>query len=172
MMNGTELALQLLPRRCLDRHCREMLTGAEEIRLRIGQAPMILQNGREYPLHGEAVTEEELMRTMEKATGASLHTAAAALARGFISYHGLRIGVCGTAYQREDKVIGFRSFSSLAIRIPRECKGICHELYARLRKEQPDNLLILSPPGMGKRKRKAATPALPLTLWQALSGAA
>ena len=150
MMNGTELALQLLPRRCLDRHCREMLTGAEEIRLRIGQAPMILQNGREYPLHGEAVTEEELMRTLEKATGASLHTAAAALARGFISYHGLRIGVCGTAYQREDKVIGFRSFSSLAIRIPRECKGICHELYARLRKEQPDQLLILSPPGMGK----------------------
>lgn len=149
-MNGTELALQLLPPRCLDRRCREMLTGAEEIRLRVGQVPMMQQNGREYPIHGEAVTEEELMRVLEKATGASLHTVSAALANGFISYHGLRIGVCGTAFERDDKVSGFRWFSSLAIRIPRECKGICNDIYARLRKEQPDNLLILSPPGMGK----------------------
>ena len=149
-MNGTELALQLLPPRCLDRRCREMLVGAEEIRMRVGQAPMILQNGREYPIHGDPVTEDELMRTLEKATGASLHTAAPALARGFISYHGLRIGVCGTAFEREGDMTGFRCFSSLAIRIPRECKGICHELYAQLRQDQPCSLLILSPPGAGK----------------------
>ena len=135
-MNATELALSLLPQRCLDRRCREMLSEAEEVRMRIGQKPTILLNRREYPL--------------EKATGASLHTAAAALSRGFISYRGLRIGVCGTAFEREDKALGFRSFSSLAIRIPRECKGICNDLYARLREEEPGNLLILSPPGLGK----------------------
>ena len=149
-MNATELALSLLPQRCLDRRCREMLNEAEEIRMRIGQKPTILQNRMEYPLHGDPVTQEELMRTLEKATGASLHTAAAALSRGFISYRGLRIGVCGTAFEREDKALGFRSFSSLAIRIPREYKGLCNELYARLREEKPGNLLILSPPGLGK----------------------
>lgn len=149
-MNTTELALSLLPQRCQDRRCREMLSEAEEIRMRVGQIPMILQKGREYPVHRDPVTQEELMRTLEKATGASLHTAAAALSRGFISYRGLRIGVCGTAFEREDKVLGFRSFSSLAIRIPRECRGICNELYARLREEKPGNLLILSPPGLGK----------------------
>ena len=149
-MNATELALSLLPQRCLDRRCREMLSEAEEVRMRIGQKPTILLNRREYPLHGDPVTQEELMRTLEKATGASLHTAAAALSRGFISYRGLRIGVCGTAFEREDKALGFRSFSSLAIRIPRECKGICNDLYARLREEEQGNLLILSPPGLGK----------------------
>ena len=149
-MNATELALSLLPQRCLDRRCREMLNEAEEIRMRIGQKPTILQNKREYPLHGDPVTQEELMRTLEKATGASLHTAAAALSKGFISYHGLRIGVCGTVFERDDRTLGFRSFSSLTIRIPRECKGICNDLYARLREEEPGNLLILSPPGLGK----------------------
>lgn len=149
-MNATELALSLLPPRCLDRRCREMLAGAEEIRMRLGQVPMILQNETEYPLHGDPVTEDELMRTLEKATGASLHTAAPALAGGFISYRGLRIGVCGTAFEREGKIGGFRHFSSLSIRIPRECKAICNELYAGLRKGPSDNLLILSPPGVGK----------------------
>lgn len=149
-MNGTELALQLLPPRCLDRKCRDMLEGAEELRLRIGQAPMILKNRGEYPMLVEPITETELMRIMEKATGASLHTAAPALARGFISYHGLRIGVCGTAFERESGLGGFRSFSSLAIRIPHECRGICDEVFSRLQMQPPGNVLILSPPGLGK----------------------
>lgn len=149
-MNATELVLQLLPRRCLDRSCRDMLDEAEEIRMRVGQAPTMQKKGREYPIHSDPVTEEELMRTLEKATGASLHTAAAALASGFISYHGLRIGVCGTAFEREERIAGFRSFSSLAIRIPRECIGICHDIYSCLREKSPDGLLLLSPPGLGK----------------------
>lgn len=149
-MDGTELALRLLPTRCLDRRCRGMLTGAEEIRLRLGQAPMVLRGGREYPLPCGPITEDDLLHTLEKATGASLHTAAPALSRGFISYHGLRLGVCGTAFERDGKVGGFRSYSSLAIRIPRECRGICDEVFSRLQSAQPGNLLILSPPGMGK----------------------
>ena len=149
-MNGTELALQLLPPRWLDLRCREMLAGAEEIRMRVGQSLTMLRGGREYPLPGDAVTEDELLRTLEKATGASLHTAAPALARGFISYHGLRIGVCGTVIEREGQVIGFRCFSSLAIRIPRECCGVCDEIYQELCRNDAGNLLILSPPGGGK----------------------
>ena len=149
-MNGTELALQLLPPRCLDRQCREMLVGAEELRLRIGQAPMILKDGREYPMPVDPITDADLMRVLEKATGASLHTAAPALARGFISYHGLRIGVCGTAFEREGGILGFRNYSSISIRIPHECKGICDELFHRLQMNPSENLLIVSPPGVGK----------------------
>lgn len=149
-MDGTERALQLLPTKCLDRRCRGMLAGAEEIRLRLGQAPTMLRAGREYPLPCEPIAESDLLRTLEKATGASLHTAAPALSRGFLSYHGLRIGVCGTAFEREGAVGGFRSYSSLAIRIPRECRGVCDEIFSRLEAAKPGNLLILSQPGMGK----------------------
>lgn len=149
-MNGTELAMQLLPPRYLDMRCRGILDGAEEIRMRIGQTLMMLRCGREYPLPGEAITEQELLRTLEKATGASLHTAATALSSGYISYHGIRIGVCGAVVVHEGRITGFRSFSSLAIRIPRECRGVCDSIFHELQKNRVANLLILSPPGIGK----------------------
>lgn len=149
-MNGTELALQLLPPRCLTQCCREQIGSAEELRLRIGQPLMLLARGREFPVTEDQISENDLMRTLEKATGASLHTAAPALARGYISYHGLRLGVCGTAVVHEGRLSGFRHVSSLAIRIPRECRGICDGVLRQLRQSGFGNLLILSPPGGGK----------------------
>lgn len=148
-MDTGELALQLLPPRCWDRQSREQLALAEEIRLRIGRPVTLLRSGREYPLPGASVSEGELLRVLEKATGASLHTAAPALAQGFVSYRGLRIGVCGTASVHEGVCRGFRSFSSLAIRIPRECRGVCDGVFEALRRSR-GNILILSPPGGGK----------------------
>ena len=149
-MNGTELALQLLPRRCLEQRVRERLQGAEELRMRIGQPVTALVCGREYPLDGEALTEDELMRTLEKATGASLHTVMPALSDGYISFRGLRIGVCGTAAFHNGDWRGFRRCSSLSIRIPRECRGICDGVLRQLLQGDCGNILILSPPGAGK----------------------
>ena len=148
-MDATELALQLLPPRYLDRRCREQIALAEELRLRVGRPLTLLRAGREYPLPGEALSADELLRTLEKATGASLHTAAPALARGFLSYRGLRVGVCGTAIEQDGALRGFRSFSSLAIRLPRECRGVCGGVFDALRSSR-GNILILSPPGGGK----------------------
>lgn len=149
-MDCLELALQLLPHRYLDRAHREMLSGAEELRLRTGQALTMLRLGREYPVPGEPIRREELLRTLEKATGASLHSASQALSRGYIDYHGVRVGVCGHVVCRDGQVTGFRSVSSLALRIARPCHGCCDEIWRRMRQEGFGNVLILSPPGGGK----------------------
>ena len=149
-MDGTELALQLLPPRFLDARCRALADGAEELRLRVGQPLMLLIRGREHALPGEPLSEGELLRVLEKATNASLHTAQPALERGFISCRGLRIGVCGTVSEHEGTYRGFRGYTSLAIRIPRACRGVCDGLFRQLRQSGAARTLLVSPPGGGK----------------------
>lgn len=149
-MHGLETAFHLLPARYLEQRTRGACEGAEEFRLRRGQALTMLKGQREYPLSGESITEHDLYRLLEKATGASLHTAAPSLANGFISYKGLRIGVCGSAAVRNGELCGFRSLTSVSIRITRECPGICDDLMAEMDRTGFGNVLILSPPGGGK----------------------
>ena len=131
-MDTLETAFQLLPPRYLNQKCRACCEGAEEFRLRRGQALSMLKGQREYPIPGDKITENDLYRLLEKATGASLHTAAPSLANGFVSYHGLRIGICGSAAVRNGEICGFRSLSSISIRIGRECRGICDDLMKEL----------------------------------------
>ena len=50
----------------------------------------------------------------------------------------------------QGQLAGFRDFSSLAIRLPRECRGICDGFIDRLTQPGLENTLIVSPPGLGK----------------------
>ena len=148
-LDGFETALHLVPGRYLDA-CRRYAADAEELRMRSGQALCFVSGGKEHALPGEPIRDSELLRTLEKATDASLHTAAQSMKNGFIQYHGLRIGICGTAAFHEGEFIGYRSYHSLAIRIPRECRGVCDEIYRELYRDGLTNTLLLSPPGGGK----------------------
>lgn len=149
-MDSFKIACQLLPARL-----RELLYGcgrtqAEEIRLRVGRQLSLVINGRETEAGGAKLKAEELMQVLEKATGASLHSAAPAMVNGYISYRGLRIGLCGEAAMNGGQLLGFREYSSLAIRLPRECRGICSSFIDKLTEEGIENTLIISPPGVGK----------------------
>lgn len=124
--------------------------GVEEIRLRTGHRLALVVNGSERDLGGDRLTEHDLMQVLERATGASLHSAAPAMAKGFISFRGLRIGVCGRGVINQGILTGFRDFSSLAIRLPRECRGICSGFIDALTLDGLENTLVISPPGMGK----------------------
>lgn len=148
-MDNFETALSLLPSRYLEL-CRRSFRGAEEFRLRVGRRMFVVCGGREHALPGDPLSEGELLRCLEKATGASLHSAAPAMAGGYLPYMGLRIGLCGTAVQQGADFKGFRHFSSLSIRIPRECRGACDSLYHQLFAGGFVNTLLLSPPGGGK----------------------
>lgn len=123
---------------------------AEEIRLRRAQRLSLVIDGREQELGGDKLSERDLMQVLEKATGASLHSVAPAMAKGYISYKGLRIGLCGTAAMNGEQLLGIRGFSSLAIRLPKECRGICAGFADRLMENGFENTLIVSPPGVGK----------------------
>lgn len=125
------------------------VAGVEEIRLRCGRAPTLLLDGRERPFSERLCRQEDLLFVLEKASGASLHAVEDELRGGWLSAQGLRIGVCGRILPK-DKGGGFQSFSSLALRIPRECRGIGREILPALRENAAGGTLILSAPGGGK----------------------
>ena len=128
----------------------EQLSEAEEIRLRLGKHPYIVDAGGERVLSPIRVSSEHLESVLEKATDASMHTAIHALREGYLSYRGLRIGVCGVAAMDRGKLESYQVLSSLAIRIPRECRGICHALMQKAYTEGFQNTILLAPPGVGK----------------------
>ncbi len=149
-MDGFEKALTLLPEGLRRKTRAFQGLPVEEIRLRTGRPPTVLREGTETPFAREPVTGEDLQRLLEKATGASLHTAAAALAEGYLSYRGLRIGLCGEVMVQRGEWKGFRSFSSAAIRIPREVRGVCDGVIRQLFEGGFENTLLISGPGGGK----------------------
>ena len=148
-MDKEALALSLLPA-----HWREAvglrIREAEEIRLRTGRRPSLLLRGEELPFSRDGVTETDLLRILEKATGASLHAAQSSLSEGFVNFRGIRIGVCGMAAMKEGQSCVFHRVSSLVVRIPRECRGICREQIDALLREGFQNTLVVGPPGAGK----------------------
>lgn len=149
-MDGFERALYMLPEHI--RQAAEPYRGqaVEEIRLRLGRRPSLLMAGRELELPLERSGAQELQRVLERATGASMHSVRPAMSEGYISYMGLRIGLCGTAVLQGGEMAGFKNFSSLAIRIPRQCAGICDELIREIYRNGFENTLIISKPGGGK----------------------
>ena len=122
----------------------------EELRLRLGQPPSLSIRGKERCLTLPKVQEADLIYVVEKASRASLYSVRAQLEEGYISYRGLRVGVCGAADLRDGRVGGFRSYGSVSIRIPGEYRGILDPLESQFRWENFQNTLILSPPGGGK----------------------
>ena len=149
-MNNHEHAMQLLPVRYMEEYRRTAFGHAEELRLRAGRRPGFICRGTEHSLTGDVLTETDLIRTMEKATGASVHTAMGEIANGYISSKGLRIGICGAAVMSGGEIKGFRNISSLAIRIPQEHRGICDRVIKELFALGYENTLVISPPGAGK----------------------
>lgn len=147
-MNAFDTACTLLPDRLTGtlRDCR----GAEELRLRVGRPPTALLGGREIPFSDAPIEQDDLRRVLEIASGASLHASAPSLARGFLSYRGLRIGVCGEAAISGGRLVGFRSYSSLAVRIPNPTARSCQEAAEVALAHGLQSTLIAAPPGVGK----------------------
>ena len=87
---------------------------------------------------------------LEKATGASIHAVIHALRNGYLSYRGIRIGVCGNVIMDKGGVEAFQTLTSLAVRIPRDYPNICRPFLQECCRDAYHNTLILSPPGGGK----------------------
>ena len=143
-------AAELMPVYCRDELMKLSRENVEELRLRADRPPTVLCMGRERELSQRQIKQEDILRCLEKATNASVHTAAPYLKNGYLSYRGLRIGVCGSAIIQNGELSGFRSYSSLAIRIPAAHKGACDGVYKQIMSEGFENTLIIAPPGGGK----------------------
>lgn len=124
---------------------------AEEFRLRAGRPLTVLLPGGETPLDA-FVEPEELETLCDLATEFSRYAAAETLREGFLPVRGgFRVGLCGTAVIKDGANTNLKAFSSAAIRIARERKGVGEALAPRLFREgRFASTLILSPPGGGK----------------------
>ncbi len=149
-MNGFDKAMSILPAYLVADMAKYSRAGVEEIRIRLGKKPCVVIEGRENTFSKHETDSQDIRRIIEKATGASFHMAESAIAQGYINCDGLRIGVCGNVNVQKGQVHSFRSFNSLAIRIPRECHGICDRLIKEIYPDSFDSTLIISAPGGGK----------------------
>ena len=131
------------------------LDAVEELRLRIGGSLTAVTAQGDYVVPAareRAIESEDLLFTLERATGASLHTALSSLRHGFLPVRGgHRIGVCGTLVAQDGLNAALRDISSLNLRIAHEMTGIAAVVLPALMEQgRLCNTLILSPPGAGK----------------------
>lgn len=132
----------------------DQMAVTEEFRLRTGHPMTVLLPDGEQSLWPSElpVQQEELEMLCDLGTEFSRYAAAETLREGFLPVKGgFRIGLCGTAVMKGGVCTNLTDFSSAALRIAREKRGIAL-------KTVPDLLadgnfcstLILSPPGGGK----------------------
>ncbi|WP_298029787.1 stage III sporulation protein AA [uncultured Dysosmobacter sp.] len=129
----------------------ERKAAVEEFRLRAGRPMTVLLPDGELPL--DAVVEPEELETLcDLATEFSRYAAAETLREGYLSVRGgFRVGLCGTVVMKEGANTNLKGFSSAAIRIARERRGVAEPLAPNLFPEgRFASTLILSPPGGGK----------------------
>lgn len=150
-------AVSLLPRRLrgpLEGLDGDIQADAEEVRLRAGQAMTVLlpDGERRVPGAEEPLKPGDLALVLEVATHASAHTALSRVRGGFFTLEGgHRMGLCGSAVVESGEVRNFRQFSSLALRIARQRRGVSAPVLSELRQGGGlPSTLILSPPGGGK----------------------
>jgi stage III sporulation protein AA len=131
---------------------RQDRENVEEIRLRAGQPISVLLPEGERSLSAEKVTRRDLDGLLDIATGASAYSARDSIRAGFITVRGgYRIGLCGTAVTQDGGIAGFRTLSSVSIRIPREVRGAAEKIIKYIAPGgEFRSTLIVSPPGAGK----------------------
>ena len=138
-----EALLSILPQRLrgqLSRYEKTLL----ELRLRRGcEAELVCSDGKR--LLNTIVTSDDLNFCLNTASHYS-PWAASTVSQGFVTAPGgHRIGICGEAVVKEGRLSGFRSVTSLCIRVARDFPGISRGIAFRGR-----SLLILGAPGWGK----------------------
>ena len=132
-----------------------------EIRLRADKPTTVNYAGR-YRYLGECgLTEraenavrcdmEEIANCVFRAGQYSVYAVEEQIKRGYITaIHGERVGLAGEYVLDKGQPLALRNFSSLCIRVPHEVVGCGAEIYKRCMQGEIKNVLIVSPPGLGK----------------------
>ncbi|MBE5748204.1 MAG: hypothetical protein E7344_01085 [Clostridiales bacterium] len=136
------------------------LKNLQEIRLRAEKPVAVLYNFKTYFLSGDGLTQNEtksitvsqnqVENSFFTACQHSVHSFSQQISNGFIMpCGGLRIGICGCAVYKDEKIISIKNISSLNIRLPHQVKN-CSKKYCQFLLNPVKNVLIISPPGRGK----------------------
>lgn len=153
-MNLKFLPLEL--RRAIDCLNINFLT---EIRIRRGQ-PVIIEYHGEYKYINNygysanpdgAIVVYNVDGLLNSALSDGIYAYSEQLKSAFVTLDGgVRVGVAGEYVTDRGKVTAVRCITSLNIRIPHDIKGCSHDLYMTTLSKELKNVLIFSPPGLGK----------------------
>ncbi len=132
-----------------------------ELRLRANQPVRVNFDGRYCYLgdfgctdkkdHAVVVDKTDIEDCIYKAGNYSVYSVEEQLKNGFLTTdNGVRIGLAGEFVTEKGQTIAVKNFTSLCIRIPHEITGAGEEIYEICLKNRLHNLLIVSPPGIGK----------------------
>ena len=118
-------------------------TDLQELRLRLGQAPLLIRLGGITQLKG-IVSAEDLTYIINAASRYS-PWAAASVSQGYLTAPGgHRIGIAGEVVLREGQPTTIKNITGLCMRVARDFPGLASGLNVA------DSVLILGPPGSGK----------------------
>ena len=139
------------------------IVNIQEIRLRKNKPVVIVSNGESsfltsnskttYIVSNNCVipTENELVDTINKMCGYSMHTQTENISNGFITLkNGSRIGLSGTAVYEEKHIKSVKDINSINIRIPRNILNISDSVFDYFQSNGLKNILIVGPPNCGK----------------------
>ena len=153
--------LEFLPKNIKDSLAHLNLQYLYEIRLRVDKPVMVNYKGEYHYLGTYGLTKysDKAIRCDGESIGdsvyrdgyCSIYSVEEQIKRGFITAkHGERIGLAGEYVFEKGKVLSLRNFSSLCIRIPHEIIGSGQVIYNKCMSGRVCNLLLMSPPGLGK----------------------
>ncbi len=153
--------LEFLPQNVKNGLLRLNVEQVYEIRLRADKPTTINYAGQygylsEYGLteHSENAVHcdmEEIASCVYRAGQYSVYSVEEQIKRGYITAAGgERVGLAGEYVLEKGQPLAFRNFSSLCIRVPHEVVGCGAEIYRHCMCDGIRNVLIVSPPGLGK----------------------
>lgn len=123
----------------------------EEIRLRTGK-PLILKFNKREIIFKTIVTQEDILKTLQKVCENSIYSFQNQIKEGFITVKGgHRIGITGNCIIEGNKVTNINYISSLNFRIAKEVKGCSNKILKYVLDLENNNVyttLIVSPPGV------------------------
>lgn len=135
----------------------------QEIRLRKNKPVVIVVNGESsfltsnskttYIVSNNCVlpTENEIVDTINKMCGYSLHTQTENISKGFITLkNGSRVGLSGTAVYEDGYIKSVKDINSINIRIPRNKLNLSDTVFDYFKSKGLKNIAIVGPPNSGK----------------------
>lgn len=153
--------LEFLPKKIKDCLQNTNLQCVYELRLRANKETVINYNGNYIYLGEYGVTnrkeqavvcdEKDVADCIFRAGNYSVYSVEEQIRQGFITApNGERIGIAGEYVFEKGQPFSMRNFSSVCIRVPHEIQDCGKEIYQLCFSNGLKNLLICSPPGLGK----------------------
>ncbi len=166
VLNGRAVAynkpmLEFLPKKIKDGLRFVNLQFVYEIRLRQGKPTTVNYKGAYQYLCAYGIcdradealicAQEDVAETLYRAGERSVYSVEEQLKRGFLTAKfGERLGVAGEYVFEKGQPLSIRNVTSLCVRVPHEIVGCGDAIYQKCLKTRLGNVLISSPPGIGK----------------------